>query len=74
MQSQQWKGSGHARLLLALSIRRNRQISCIGTGDSVCLLCMFVDAFVHFPVGMCVCVCVCVCTCEPYTIGESKDL
>ena len=33
--------------LLALSIRRNRQISCIG--DSACLLCMFVDAFVHFP-------------------------
>ena len=33
---------------LALSNHRNRQISC--PGDSACLLCMFVAAFVHFPV------------------------
>ena len=32
---------------LALSIHRNRQISC--TGDSACLPCMFVAALVHFP-------------------------
>ena len=32
---------------LALSIHRNRQISC--TGDNAGLLCMFVAAFVHFP-------------------------
>ena len=32
---------------LASSVHRNRQISC--TGDSACLLCMFVAAFVHFP-------------------------
>ena len=46
---------------LALSIHKNRQISCIG--DSACLLCMFVAAFVHFPtlyIGTRVCVCVCV--------------
>ena len=48
---------------LASSIRRNRQISCIG--DSACLLCMFVDAFCAFScvVGTCVCVYVCVCVC-----------
>ena len=33
---------------LALSIHRNREISCLG--DSACLLCMFVAAIVHFPV------------------------
>ena len=50
---------------LALSIHRNRQISCIG--NSACLLCMFAAAFLHFPtlyIGTCVCcVCVCVCVC-----------
>ena len=32
---------------LAMSIHKNRQISC--TGDSACLLCVFIAAFVHFP-------------------------
>ena len=33
---------------LAMSIHKNRQISCIG--DSAGLLCVFVAAFLHFPV------------------------
>ena len=44
----------------ALSFNRNLQISRIG--DSAYLLCMFVDAFVHFLV-LCRHVCVCVCVC-----------
>ena len=47
--------------LLALGIHTNQQISC--TGDSACLLCMFVAAFVHFLRCRHVCVCVCVRAC-----------